>query len=475
MTLSKYELMKKSFLIIVSCLLCNTLLAQVEATMYFMRSLPQVTYTNPAVKPAYKFSLGIPGSSIYGQASNNGFSYKTFITDNEDSTVGDINKLYRSLKKKNYLSAIGQVDIFRFSLKVNPRIYLTVNATIKSYNRTMVPKDLFGVVSQDGIPNLKANTSISISPQVESTSYAEFAAGASYVVDRNLTVGLRLKSLRGIINATTVRTALNLDVDGAYNINASADADVRTSGIKQLNDDFDNLKDNPDNYLKNKGFAFDLGATYKMMDERLTLGFALLDVGGITWKNDTYGYKLDPKTAQYTTKGIDIQKILNDDNYINDQADSISNNFQFKEGTIGSYRTTLPKKIYLSGSYALRKNLYMNALIFAETFKGRFSPGISASLYKDVGRRLSASISYTATNRAYNNIGAGLSFNFAPLQLYIVGDNLLRAPFIYLRDGSIDRLLESSKFANVRVGLNFVFGWDKSQEKLPYPKNGYAN
>jgi hypothetical protein len=127
--------------------------------------------------------------------------------------------------------------------------------------------------------------------------------------------------------------------------------------------------------------------------------------------------------------------------------------------------------MYLSASYALRKTVSVNALLFAEKFRGRFAPGFSASLLKEFGRRLSTSVSYTITNNSYNNLGAGMSLNFAPFQFYVVGDNLLRAPVSLAANGDVNSYLNSSKYVNVRAGLNIVFGWDKTQEKLPHPNN----
>jgi hypothetical protein len=49
----------KQFLLPVLALmmLTDVATAQVEGTMPFMKSLPQVTYYNPAFKPEYRFSL----------------------------------------------------------------------------------------------------------------------------------------------------------------------------------------------------------------------------------------------------------------------------------------------------------------------------------------------------------------------------------------------------------------------------------
>lgn len=442
--------------------------SQNEATLYTMNSLPQVTYVNPAIVPLYRFSIGIPGSSIFFQYANNGFSYNNFATKVADTIRGDLNKLYSALKKKNYITTALQVDLFRLSMKINPRVYLTLNASLKSFNRIMLPKDLPGIFINGTAPYV--NGVASISPEGESVSYLETGLGFSYRVNRKLTVGAKFKLLKGIINATTQTATVNLALDQDYAITVNANLDARTSGIHNLNDDTYEISDRWHDYLNNTGFAFDIGATYELSD-RFTIGGSLIDIGSITWKNDTYDYKLNPATANYVYRGIDIEKVLNGNtDYMEQESDTLQKRFDLKEGVRGSYRTPLPGKMYLSGNYKLATNFYAGLLLFAEKFRGRFAPGVSASLHKEFGRRVSSSISYTISNSSYNNFGAGISLNFAPLQFYILGDNLLGAPYALATKGEINPYLNSMQYFNLRLGINFVFGREKTQEKLPHPR-----
>lgn len=452
------------------CVVCSatlhTLYGQNEATMYFMNSLSQVTYLNPALAPRYKVSVGLPGSSIYFLASNNGFTYQDMAYKVRDSIVVNLNKLHNAMANKNYITNVVQADIFRLSMKVNARMFLTLNSTAKAYSRIMLPKDIVGLLAEGTIAYVGG--SASLSPQYEGMTYLENAISASYVVNRKLTVGLRLKMLKGGMNISTNTSSLNLSLDQDYAITATATADVKTSGVHQLDDNDFSIDKDWKNYLKNNGFGFDVGGTYNVND-RLMVGMSLLDIGSINWKNNTYGYKLDPSVANYTFRGIDLNKVLNkeDDSF---DVDSVEKKFDFKEGTIASYRTPLPGKMYVSGRYELKRNFFVGALIFAEKFRGRLSSGFSANLTKDFGRRVTTSLSYTITNRSANNLGAGLSLNFAPFQFYIVGDNILRAPLAILTKGEITPYVNSSTYFNMRVGLNFVFGWDKTQEKQPSPQ-----
>lgn len=460
-------------------LACISLIApptwgQHEATLHFMSSLPQASYNNPAFQPRYKFSLGLPGSSVYGQYANNGFTYADVLINGGDGTEMDLGKLYGSAKNKNFITTAVQADLLRFSVKINARMHLNWNLTTKGYSRLMAPKSLLDFAHKTS-ESLEDNASLdltpfSISPRAEALAYLESGLGASYIVDKKLTVGARIKLLKGIANATTRSANFILEVNNDY-ATAIADLNVKTSGINQWSDDDFDIEKDWAVYKKNTGFAFDLGSTYQVTD-KLMVGASLIDIGSITWKNDPYGYRLDPEKNKVTFRMMTPEDVSNgDEDAFKAMLDSLENaEFSFEEGRIAKYRSPVPGKMYLSGSYALKRTLSAGVVLFAEKFKGRFSTGGSASVYKEFGRKVSTSLSYTITNHSYNNIGAGLTLNFLPVQFYIVGDNLLRAPMALMADGNFDSYINNSKYINVRAGFNFVFGWIKTQEKLPHPR-----
>ncbi|HYC86020.1 MAG TPA: DUF5723 family protein [Chryseosolibacter sp.] len=443
-----------------------TSFAQLEATMPFMSSLPQVSYYNPAFKPAYKFSIGLPGSSVFAGFSNNGFTYNDFVSKQSNVLVADLDKLYAAMQDRNYVNTNVQADVFRLSMKVSARMYFTANVTAKVYNRLMLPKDLTGLFING--TSAYVNGTASLSPKIESLGYVEAGFGGSYIINKNLTLGARFKVLKGVANATTQQALFNLSLGEDYAINVSADMDVRTSGIHNLDSSEYDIEKNWRDFTRNNGMAVDLGATYRFKD-RLTFGASIIDLGSITWKNDLYGYKLDPDRANFTFEGFDLQEMLNGETD-DSQFDSLESKFTPEEGRIDSYRTPLPGKIYLTAVYEIRKTVTAGAMFSAERFKGRFMPAITASINKEFGRRVGTSISYTITNNSFNNLGAGLSLNFAPIQFYLAGDNLLRAPLALATGNTLNGYVNSMQYFNLRAGLNFVFGRDKTQEKQPYPK-----
>jgi hypothetical protein len=175
---------------------------------------------------------------------------------------------------------------------------------------------------------------------------------------------------------------------------------------------------------------------------------------------------MDPTKAQYLFSGFDVNQLLDDNSgYLRQQLDSLETKFEMTETPSDSYTTSLPSRYYLAGRYELVRNLSVGTLFFGESFRERFSAGMTVSVNKDFGNWLSTSLTYTVSNRSYNNIGVGLSFNLSPVQLYILGDNLLMAPVTMIGGGSLNDYVNNSQLLTVRAGLNFVFGWDHNGAK----------
>ncbi len=283
-------------------LLCSiNVFAQPEATMYTLSGVPQHVNYNPAFVPNYKFVLSLGTGSVHGHYSNSSFSYSDLAVRRGDSLVADLVKFNSSLNKKNYITMAGDVEVFRLGIQLSKRLYFNWTVGTKVFARQMIPQDLTSLFI-NGTAGF-VNSSASFSPALEATSYLESAFGASYKVNDKLTVGGRLKLLRGIVNASTESSELRLSVADDYTMTLTGDVFARTSGIQNADDADVN------DYLKNKGFAIDLGATLKLT-EKLSVGASLLDVGAINWKNDTYAYTLDPSVATYTFAGVDLLMVM---------------------------------------------------------------------------------------------------------------------------------------------------------------------
>jgi len=455
-------------------LIAGHLNAQIETTSYFMSSLPQSVISNPAFVPKYKFSLTL-GTSFMAGYSNSGFNYNDLVKRENGKIIVDVSKWASHLPKKTNITTALQIDLFRLGLRINQKLYVTLSSTAKVYNLIHMPKDVIALIANGNAQYV--GKSISVSPELQFTSYLENALGFSYEVTKELRIGGRLKMLNGGVSINTKSSDLNIAVDENYNVTAAADMRVKTSGIYNINKS--GYSFSASDYFQNTGWGIDLGATYKLTD-KITLAASLIDIGQISWKNNTYEYSLDKATANYTFKGIDVRDLFNNDSKSLDaQIDSLKDNFKATEKKSGAFKTPLPSKLYLSGSYKVTKNFTAGAILFAEKFHGRFGPGLALAMNKNFGKILSTSLSYTLSNRSFNNFGAGFSLNLAPVQIFVVGDNLLNLPVVLAAKQELNPYLNTTQVFNVRAGLNFVWGWTREsvneKESKAYNSKGKKN
>src|SRR6185436_369828 len=233
-----------------------TAMAQTESTLYFMNSLPQVVEANPSIMPRYKIAIGLPViSSVSGVYSNNGFTYNDFVTKVDGIAKVDLSNWTKSLADKNYVAVAGAVDLLRFGMRVSPRLYVMTNASVKGFNRTMIPKGLASLLV-DGTAPLVGSYS-NTSPQEEALAYEEVNVGAAYKLTDNLTVGGRIKYLKGMGNITTEKSSVVVQVGDDYSITATGDVQVKTSGVYNLANDDDDPSFS--DYLQSNGWGLDVG------------------------------------------------------------------------------------------------------------------------------------------------------------------------------------------------------------------------
>ena len=453
--------LRRLSLFVVLTALSGNAFAQIAGTQYSMNSLPQYVTNNPAFIPKYKYSFGLPGSMIDFNYYNNGFNYNDVTTLDKGKHIADLSKLTSALPPKTYITTVAQIDIFRLGLKVGKSSYLSVNSNVREYSRAMIPKDALSLLVSGNAPYV--GKTASISPAGEMQLFWENSVGLGVPISQKLSVGARLKFLRGFMNVNTTSANATVSVADNYNLTLAADMNVKTSGIHNAGDGF-----KLSNYSGNNGLGMDLGATFKPMD-KLTLAASLVDIGAIKWKNDTYHYTLNKSRANYTFEGVDASKLVEgNSDYGKSLADSLKARFKPDEKAGSSYVTALPGKAFISADYMVARNFRATGVIYAERFNGRTFSGITVGANKHFGKVLSTTLSYTVSNRSFNNLGAGLSLNLAPLQIYVVGDNLLRMPLSIMAHQNMNDFINSTQVFTLRAGINFVWGWSDDIKKDSY-------
>lgn len=431
--------------------------AQQETTLSTMRSLPQATYTNPAFVPLQPFYLGLPGiSSVGAYGSSNSLSYNRaidFETLGEEFSSARLLSLSSKLEDKNWLAAGAQLDLLSMGLRVNPRLHLRYRMSTKLNMQAMVPRDIAMLASEEFLQ--KANV-VSLDPSINGQAYLEHALGASYSIKEKLIIGANIKRLNGIAAIQTKQASYRIESNPqASRLRMEGEMLVHMTPSTDAFDAFE-LDYNSVNakVSTNGGWAIDLGSTYQLTP-KLQLGLSITDLGSIKWTADAREFRTN-KTS-FTFDGLSGETPEEEQERFEGMMEDIADQFEPVEKSIASFSTGLPTRMYLNATYQLHRSVHASGIFFGESYAGRFLPGFTTAIHKDFGRILEASISYTAINNSYANIGAGLSVRLGPFQLYAVTDNVLAA-FAW----------QDAKAVNARAGMNLVFGTIRKPTKLPY-------
>jgi hypothetical protein len=454
-------------------LIFNGTAQKMNNTLYLMQNVPQSNQLNPAIQPECKVFVGFPAlSSIYFNYSNSSFAYDDVITDGtgirSDSLVVNVNRFHDALKTTNFISQQFELTLFALGIRAKD-YYFTLDVIEKEDTRFSFDKEMITFL-KDGNYNYRGRTANWGGLGLDANAYHEIALGVSKKINSKWTVGVKGKVLFGIANmhmedsdmsVFTSSTGDQIVLNSKHRLRVSLPIDQISYDSDGFVDDvdFDGDDFGTDFFLNtdNKGFAVDLGMTYKM-DEQTTLYASVLDIGAINWKSNGYEFFQD---GTFTWNGADWSQSgnSNDPDYreiedvFEDLTDSIADEFRVNN-LVGSYSVGLPTKIYLGGTHQIGKRVNLGALSRTEIFNGKVQSSLTLSANARFFRNLSTSLSYTAVNNSYNNIGFGLATKLGPLQFYAISDNIMAA-------------IKPTKaqIANIRFGFNFLFGCKHKKKK----------
>lgn len=452
--------MKKILLLIFSLGLAVGANAQSELTLPFMNDVFQSSYINPTVLPEHTFSLGLPGvSSVYGQFITNGFLPKNIINFKNDTAHIVPDKLLAELGDKNLINASTAVDIFHLRLKVRNGYYWI--GVRNNFNLSFqYPKELLSLALEGNAPYIGKSFDFG-NLNVDATLYNEYSFGMAKEYN-HWVFGGRISLLQGLSNIQFKPKSLNIQIDSSmYDETMNADAQLNIAGVplnSKGDPNFDNAKgiDYITNYLtnfQNKGWSLSAGATYKLNDQ-IKFSASFYDLGFINWKDNVVNYRVK---GQSSFSGLNLLK-----SYLNGtdiKADTIADYIlnSFNRDTIHkAYKTYLKPKFNLSVSYSLFRRTTFD-FSASGIYNKKIYPAFTLGLSQGIGRffNLLATVSYN--QKTFKNLGVGMVIKPGPFQFYIIADNIYPA---------IDPLYTTN--ANIRVGMNFVFGRVKPAVGLPY-------
>lgn len=412
------------------------------------------TSTNPAFFPKDKhFVIGLPAYSL--DASHSGdITYKDIFRKDGDRTVVDFDNAIDKLDPENTLNFDQRIETVSLGFRSkNGKWGIQAGHAIAFSGTVIYPKSLPELLWNGNASHIGETLEIGL--QADIADWNEWSVGVMHQLGP-LNIGVRAKYLTGI---SALRTdddhhsmslytdpdiyQLTLKTDYAFNSSSIISAiDTADLGFDITLGSFSNKA-----RAKNKGFAFDLGATLEVTN-RLTLDASVINLGGlIKWKDDPRYFQ---SKAEYTYEGTNIpgSDIINGSDSISfdTKLDTLNDIFRFTETTATDMETQTPMRIYVGGTFELTKRWAVGVTVFHQKKDRESNTAVGASVRWSPLRWMSLGGMYSVNKRSAANLGFHLALTPGPVQVYFLSDNLLNA-----------FSLKSSPAANFRTGLSLAF------------------
>lgn len=457
--------------------------AQNMELLYDFTEIPQALLLNPGARTDFNWYAGVPMlSGLSLQAGSSGITvHDIFADDGLDINDKVRERAVDGLSIRDEFTASVRMEVLSggFRGKYHPENFYSFGIYMDANFISYWPGDLaelawYGNANQLGrrfnLGHLKTRGEL----------FQVFHFGLSRQVSRRLTLGGRAKLFSGIAHVNSARNSgFFVTNTGQNNLLAhtlSAQMRFQSSGLEALRQAADgDPGELPATFLGRAflggdlGLGFDAGFTYELTDQWVVTG-SLLDVGFMLHSTDPKTFTLDGRA---TIEGVEIilPEALADPNrdFWQNLVDEVEALVPFEDNN-KTYLSFRPTKLYGSVRYNFGEPVsnrpgepcdcditpgstaaalsYRNAL-GAQVFAINRPRGPQAALtgfyLRRVGRWLAVKATYTADKYSLTNLGLGLQFRAGPVQLYLMGNNLLGY-----------RNIADSHTASFQFGLNIL-------------------
>ncbi len=462
-----------------------TIHAQNKEVLYDFIEIPQALMVNPGVNTIYNWYAGVPFvSGIYAQGATSGLTVNDiFAADGLDINQKVRDRALNSLSKRDEVNGIFQVDILNggFRGQKDPANFFSFGMYVEGYALNYWPKDLAILAYEGNADRLGQRFDLNdLNASGQLINVLHF--GINRQIKNNLTLGARIKLYSGIVDINSTNNNGYFETtEGQNNLLRNtlvSDMRLRTSGLDALLDANDN-GDSIGSLLTKRGLfggdpglGFDLGVTYNLNKQTVITG-SLLDIGLLYHTSDVTNYTLEGSAS---VEGVEIilPEALSDPNadFWEDLVNEIEELIPFEENS-KNYVTFRPIKLYSSVRYNFGKqgeptadcecdNQAANgdrSLYYLNSVGGQFyvinrprGPqfAVTAFYQRRFAKVLALKATYTVDKFTASNIGLGMSLQAGPVNLYIMGDNLLA--YGNIADGN---------YASFQLGLNII-SWERN-------------
>lgn len=456
--------------------------AQHIQTQYFL-NIPQSSQLNPAYRPNGNVYIGLPvlSNTFFGMSNNilnvNNLFQPVPGTDSVMTILHpdyDRDSFFRNIGNRAFVSTEVSTQLIGVGFSVADDWWVDLGVTARGMMRANIPVDLFTLALEGNEGFIGSSADLS-GMGFTAQAYLETHIGLSKNITNKLRVGGRLKLMQGAVSASLEASELELAVNDDYSHTLRSEVELKLGGPFDVTLDEDGFIDDiiprespafnevgPS--FQNFGMGIDVGATYDLM-HNIRLTASIIDLGYMKWGRESFTFKA---TNDFTFDGFDISEMISGDKEFDQIAeefgDSLLNTFDFVDSEDG-YTTALPTKLYIGGTYKPVNFLSLGVLSRTSVGMGvRESLTLSATLM--AGDVLSTSLSYTMTNRSFNNFGFGVSLRGGPVQFFTVVDQIPASWVEFTGDNGADSFTLPQRFdyMNLRFGLNLLFG--KAKKKI---------
>jgi hypothetical protein len=457
--------------------------AQRSQALYFM-NLPQNHLMNPALRPSNRVYIGLPGISGTAISMNNNFvNFNDVIVKGGrgDSLLTflhpsyNLDKFLTKVRDKNSIEPEIMTQLFGLGFTAG-KSYIFLDINERMAGNAVIPGDLIRLALK-GNSGFAGNTIDFSSLRSDVKIYHEIGFGFSRNFTERLRFGVKAKALFGVMAASLDNRSLGISIDNEYAHTLDADLTYNFSAPHLISETqnafFPSFEFNNDAFnmqyvtgTGNMGLGLDLGMTYELA-KRFTLSAAITDLGYIKWNRDVTNQTIK---GQYKFTGLDITDVLSGDQTFEEAgqalADSLDNNFR-SVNTANSFTTFLPFGITAGASFNLTRRISLGVLSYSRFVGKQMKQNLTMSANINLGNALSTTVTYTAANHRYDNIGAGLSFRLGWIQIYAVTDRIPLSFNKLVTDNGKSTIMIPSSWNSIdfRFGMNLVFGNRNKKEK----------
>ncbi|MDO5968351.1 DUF5723 family protein [Flavivirga aquimarina] len=407
----------------------------------------QTQSISPTYMPQNTFTIAIPGSN-FGVNYQNGFQLKDVLVENTNSGALeiDLGNLLLHVENINTLKTNVTGHLFYMGLRKGKNAF-SVFLNTKTDVNVQLTKPFFNFLANGNSSQVGELIDLGHN-KFNATAYREIGFG--YVrtfLDNKFKVGFNLRFLGGVFHASTQHNAelTLLTKADTYNWEMTAqNATVNTAGLDLIIN-----KDNyPNNALtsyifgnKNRGIAFDLGASYQL-SKKFIIEISTNDIGSITWKEHVINYNIEDGSGTFT--GLDLKDIDDVEQAFENELSTI---FTTNE-TQRSFKTKLGVKSYVSTSYLPNKKNRFSLTGFNNYTFNDFSPSFALAYNRTLKRSTFGVTSSFGGHQKPIGFGGNFAVSLGALQIYAATDNIISK-------------VENVYNADFRFGINLNLGYKK--------------